>query len=196
MRFVLLLFGAALVVAGVGAIHNPAHAAEEMNKPNAAHPVRVSQVNAALRQAGLPVNEFSQRSFAAGVVSGHYKTFEQLVDAMMWHKAQGKTIANFGSFKGFDTPPIMLRARGYIANVEHHERIELRDVNVNGHLLYQTFHMSLDTIVEPHMMRGMPVEVEYLPGSKKATKVRALAPEHAEAYYGPVDCSTCPGASK
>ncbi|MBI3250562.1 MAG: hypothetical protein HYZ61_01770 [Candidatus Andersenbacteria bacterium] len=151
----------------------------------ASPPVRISQVNAALREAGLPVNEFSQRSFAAGIAAGHYRTYEHLVDAMKWHKSQDRFIANFGTFAGFDDAPIILRLSGRVGNINE-EEVELRDANYNGHLINKKFDVSLDTKLDSHIMRGSMVEVEYLPGTVRASRVNNLAPEGMEAFWGPV----------
>jgi len=66
---------------------------------SAASPTLMDRVNEALRIVGLPVNAQTQQSFAAGVANGHYKTFEQLVNAMKWHKAHGKITATFNHKK-------------------------------------------------------------------------------------------------
>lgn len=154
-------------------------------------PVRMEQVNAALREAGLPINEFSQRSFAAGIEAGHYRTYKHLVDAMKWHRERGKTIARFGVFGSFQDPPILLRAKGVVADIGG-QRIELKSIESHGQVIGKKFHIQNDTLLEGKLRRGSTVSVEYLPGTVVASRIENLAPEGTEQFWGPVDCASCP----
>lgn len=165
-----------LIVAGIGGAALPALASS---------PVRMQQINAALREAGLPVNEFSQRSFAAGVEAGHYRTYEHLVNAMKWHEERGRSIARFGVFGSFNEPPIILRAKGVVANITE-KRLELADVEVHGQITEKKFHIKEDTILETHLKRGSTVSVQYLPGTVIASRVENVAPEGLEDVWGPI----------
>lgn len=55
------------------------------------------RVNDALTQGGFSLTYENWKPFAAGVVSGHYKSFEQLADAAKYHKQQG-TLPNESKF--------------------------------------------------------------------------------------------------
>lgn len=58
----------------------------------------LSQVNQALRDAGIAVTGVNQLGWAEGVVVGHYKTYQNLVDAMKWHQQQGRSIPDKSKF--------------------------------------------------------------------------------------------------
>lgn len=50
----------------------------------------LSRVNQAMRDAGIEVTAVHQIGWAEGVVFGHYKTYDHLVDAVKWHREQGR----------------------------------------------------------------------------------------------------------
>lgn len=58
----------------------------------------LSRVNQAMRDAGIVVTGVSQLGWGEGVVTGHYKNYQQLVDAMKWHKQLGRTIPDSSKF--------------------------------------------------------------------------------------------------
>lgn len=58
----------------------------------------VSQVNQAMREAGISVTATNNAAWAEGVLTGHYKSYGQLVGAMKWHKLQGKTTPDSSKF--------------------------------------------------------------------------------------------------
>lgn len=58
----------------------------------------LSQVNQAMRDAGIVVTGVNQMGWGEGVVVGHYKTYQKLVDAMKWHRQQGRTIPDSSKF--------------------------------------------------------------------------------------------------
>lgn len=58
----------------------------------------LSQVNQAMRNAGIAVTGVNQLGWAEGVVVGHYRSYQQLVDAMNWHKQHGRTIPDGSKF--------------------------------------------------------------------------------------------------
>src|SRR3989338_2625733 len=58
----------------------------------------LSRVNQAMRSAGISVTRVNQIGWGEGVVIGHYKNYQQLVDAMKWHKQQGRMIPDSSKF--------------------------------------------------------------------------------------------------
>lgn len=58
----------------------------------------LSQVNQAMRDAGIAVTATHQLAWAEGVVVGHYTSFQQLVDAMKWHRLNGRTTPDSSKF--------------------------------------------------------------------------------------------------
>ncbi|MDZ4341982.1 MAG: hypothetical protein U1E51_06030, partial [Candidatus Binatia bacterium] len=57
-----------------------------------------TRINSAMREAGITVNPTNWTGWAEGVVTGHYKNFQQLVDAMKWHQQRGRFIPDTSKF--------------------------------------------------------------------------------------------------
>lgn len=173
----------------------------------AATPDLMSRVNEALQMAGLPVNTQTQQSFAAGVASGHYTTFDQLVNAMKWHKAHGKTMANTLAFMP------MQKTWAFTGTVTeiNNARIELFGMNSNGVEVWPKFKITKWTKfkngvlllnasdevrmeVKNEIRRGSVVTV-WVTSSGEALVIQNNAPWGQADFYGPVDCPTCAGST-
>ncbi len=174
----------------------------------AATPDLMGRVNEALQMAGLPVNAQTQQSFAAGVASGHYTTFEQLVNAMKWHKAHGKTLANTGAFKPMQK---VWAFTGTVTEINN-ARIELFGTNKDGVEVWPKFKITKwtkikngvlllnasDEIrmeVKDEIRRGSVVTV-WATSSGEALVIKNNAPWGQGDFYGPVDCPSCAGSNE
>lgn len=188
-----LIFTFALSFAFVGTTH-------------AAYPTLMSRVNEGLQMAGLPVNAQTQQSFAAGVASGHYWSFDQMVNAMKWHKAHGRTTANTWAFQ---PKPKTWTFTGTVTEVNWN-RLEVWGVNAHGVETLHKFRITDRTQfkngvlltnasndmryeVKDEIRRGSTVTVWATP-SEEALVVQNLAPWGQGDFYGPVDCPSCAGA--
>lgn len=58
----------------------------------------LGDVNKALRAAGIAVTAGNQLGWAKGVAVGHYKNYQQLLDAMKYHKSLGKSVPDSSKF--------------------------------------------------------------------------------------------------
>ncbi|HBE90862.1 MAG: hypothetical protein A3G57_01915 [Candidatus Andersenbacteria bacterium RIFCSPLOWO2_12_FULL_45_8] len=79
---------AGLVITGVLVVSIPVVSAAPL----------LSRVNSGMREAGITVNPTNWTGWGEGVVTGHYKTYQQLVDAMKWHKQQGRLFPDTSKF--------------------------------------------------------------------------------------------------
>lgn len=173
----------------------------------AAAPTLMDRVNEALMAAGLPVNAQTQQSFAAGVASGHYTTFDQLVNAMKWHKAHGKWMADTTAFKSW---PKTWAFKGTVTEVNE-GRIELMGVDANGVEAWPKFRITKNTKVvngvllfnapndvrrevTDEIRRGSVVTV-WTTSSWEALVIKNMTPWGQGDFFGPVDCPSCGGAA-
>lgn len=63
----------------------------------------LSQVNQAMRDAGIAITRLNQLGWGEGVVVGHYRSYQHLVDAMTWHQQQGRAIPDSSKFAAVAT---------------------------------------------------------------------------------------------
>ncbi len=173
----------------------------------AAAPTLMSRVNEALQMAGLPVNAETQQSFAAGVASGHYTSFDQLVNAMKWHKQHGKMTANTWAFK---TMKNTWAFKGTVTEVNN-DRLEVWGINTKGVEISSKFRITNNTHVKNGVLLvNAPNDVRYevkdeirrgsvvtvrATWSGEALVIQNMAPWGQGDFYGPVDCSSCAGSS-
>ena len=168
----------------------------------------MDRVNEALQLAGLPITAEAQQSFATGVASGHYQTFDQLVNAMKWHKANGRLIADV---KQFEPTQKTWAFKGTVTEVNS-DRLEMFGINSSGVEAWPKFIITkwtqikngvllLDasndvrTAVTNEIRRGSVVTV-WATLSDKALVIKNMAPWGQGDFYGPVDCPSCGGATK
>lgn len=164
----------------------------------------MERVNEALREAEIPVNADTQRAFAAGVASGHYSSYDQLMNAMKWHKQQGRHIPEVKY-----VPAAKRVFKGTVTEVNMHT-IELEGVNAQGVFVRPKFGITNRTLIKggtlligaseevryevtDEIRRGTQVEVIYTSGMD-AVVIKNLAPVNQGDFYGPVDCSKCAGS--
>ncbi len=57
-----------------------------------------TRINPAMQEAGITVNPTNWLGWAEGVVTGHYKSYQQLVDAMKWHQQHGRSFPDTSKF--------------------------------------------------------------------------------------------------
>lgn len=163
----------------------------------------MDRVNEALQMAGLPVTPATQQSFAAGVASGHYTTFQQLVNAMKWHKAHGRMFANTHAF----TPMQKLwKFKGTVTEVNE-DRLETVGLTTKGFEVHPKFRItkntrikhgtlllgvsnSIRTEVKDEIRRDSVVTV-WATRSNEAIIIENMAPQGQADFYGPVDCTLC-----
>lgn len=168
----------------------------------AAAPSLLDRVNEALREAGIPVNEHTQQTFAAGVASGHYTSYEQLVNAMKWHKAHGRFTADTSMF----AMPQVWKFVGSITEINS-KKIEVTGTNANGVEVMPKFNITKDTKIKhgtllltasektrtavlDDLRRGSVVTIWYT-SSHNALVIENMAPPGMGDYFGPVDCTRC-----
>lgn len=173
----------------------------------AATPDLMGRVNEALQMAGLPVNAQSQQSFAAGVASGHYTSFDQLVNAMKWHKAHGKWMADTKVFMPMQKTWTFT---GTVTEINK-DTIELFGTNKNGVEVWPKFKITKWTKmkngvlllnasddvrmdVKDEIRRGSVVTV-WATAAGHALVIQNLAPWGQGDFYGPVDCPSCAGST-
>lgn len=58
----------------------------------------LSRINSGMREAGITINPTNWTGWGEGVVTGHYKSYQQLVDAMKWHKQKGLSFPDTSKF--------------------------------------------------------------------------------------------------
>lgn len=58
----------------------------------------LSRVNQAMRDAGIAVTGVNQMGWGEGVLVGHYRSYQNLVDAMRWHSQHGRSIPDSSKF--------------------------------------------------------------------------------------------------
>lgn len=174
----------------------------------AAAPTLMSRVNEALQMAGIPVNPETQQSFAAGVANGHYISFDQLVNAMKWHKAHGRWTASWNQ------APWMTNTwafKGTVTEVNS-DRLEMWGINTNGVEVSPKFRITENTQVRNGvLLTNAPNDVRYevkdeirrgsvvtvwATTAGEALVIKNMAPWGQGDFYGPVDCPSCAGASK
>lgn len=168
----------------------------------------MDRINEALMIAGIPVTAGSQQSFAAGVASGHYTTFDQLVNAMRWHKAHGRMTANTAAFKL--KPAKTWVFQGTVTEVNR-SRLEVNGLDRKGMEVQKKFKLTANTKVKNGILlfdaseqtkkevsneirRGSVVKVWYT-SSREALVIRNLAPIDGGDWFGPVDCTWCAGGT-
>lgn len=174
----------------------------------AAAPTLLDRVNEALQTAGLPVNAQTQQSFAAGVASGHYKSFQQLVNAMKWHKAHGRTVADVDAFKPMQK---LWKFKGTVTEVNE-SRLETVGLNAKGMQVMPKFRITKNTRIQHgtlllEVSNDIRTEVKdeirrdsvvtiWATRSNEAIIIENMAPQGQADFYGQVDCTLCGTATQ
>lgn len=167
----------------------------------------LDRVHEALVDTKLPTDIKTQQAYNVCVISGHYTTFDQLVNAMKWQKQHAHTIPNV--LDCMHTNKVW-KFTGTVTEVNKW-KLETTGTNKNGIETMPKFDITKDTIVKngellfdatPEMQynvkdeirRGSVVSV-WATHSNKALIITNLAPAGQGDYYGPVDCPSCQGSN-
>ncbi len=163
----------------------------------------LDRVHEALVTANLPTDQKTQQAYDVCVISGHYTTFEQLVNAMKWQKQHGHTIPDV--MKCMDTKNVW-KFTGEVTEVNKW-KLETVGVTKNGLETRPKFDITNHTVVKHGVLlfdanyqmhynvkdeirRGSAVTV-WATHNNEALIIQNNAPHGQGDYYGHVDCPSC-----
>lgn len=154
------------------------------------------RVNDALTAGGFALTFENWQPFAAGVVTGHYKTFEQLAGAAKFHKQRGTLPdeSKFSKTVAAAAGKVTATSPGKTACLNG-EALSLSTKNitvkyaVKGKVINKAFSLTkkqYDAAVGRSIRKGSSVKVCFQ-GNKVAGNLINLAPKGQEETFGNVD---------
>lgn len=146
----------------------------------------LGDVNKALRAAGIPVTGKNQLGWGEGVITGHYTSYQQLVDAMKFHKAQGKSIPDSSKFTKAVASGKKLRCfEGGV--ISFSPKAWREEHLVKGKLVTTSWSFSqklYDQAVSRSLSAGSRARTCVDETKKRVVSIKNLAPAGLEATYG------------
>jgi hypothetical protein len=167
----------------------------------------LSRVPEALHQANIPATQKTIQTYDVCIASGHYTTFNQLVNAMLWQKQHGHTVPDV--VKCMDTKSVW-KFKGEVTEVNP-LKLEMQGTNAKGVFVHPKFDITKHTIikngvllfdadyrmayeVKDEIRRGSSVTV-WATHSNQALIITNHTPHSWGDYYGNVDCPSCQGGT-
>lgn len=163
----------------------------------------LDRVHEALVDTNLPTDMKTQQAYDVCVISEHYTTFDQLVNAMKWQKQHGHTTPNIidcmntnkvWKFTGEVTEvnKWKLETVGVTkSGLETRPKFDITNHTIvkYGVLLFDvSYQMNYD--VKDEIRRGSAVTV-WATHNNEALIIQNNAPHGQGDYYGHVDCPSC-----
>ncbi len=150
----------------------------------------LGDVNKSLRQANIAVNAKNNMAWAQGVMQGYYKSYQQLLDAMRWHRSKGRSTpdaSGFGKMVAAAVAAVTTRTTcvdGQVVSMSA-KAITVSYKQRNS-IVKKAFSMTkkkFDAAVGRSISRGSQVKV-CSKGAKVAGNVINRAPAGLESTYG------------